>query len=126
MEALAIGLIAFTTVAVLIALFSFFSKKKEPTRVQKDLFTLEGEIKKLKTEGLMDETIIKRLSDAGWDEHVAELATHDLRKPNHKLEKLQAYVDSRIRKGDDKEMLKETLVEAGWSEDVVDLVLKLD
>ncbi|MBD3313277.1 hypothetical protein GF345_02445 [Candidatus Woesearchaeota archaeon] len=125
METLALVLIIITILALAIALYSFFRKKPEKTKLQKDLWSLEKEINSMRSQGIEDDAIIKRLSDMGWDEHVVELASHDLRRPNHSLEKLQNYADSRIRKGDSKEFLKETLLEAGWSEDVVDLVLKL-
>ncbi|MBU0535883.1 MAG: hypothetical protein KKE20_02885 [Nanoarchaeota archaeon] len=128
MDALALGLIIFTSIVFFFSIIAFILSffRKEPTKLQKDLWTLEKEIKSMRKQEMMDGAIIKKLSDAGWDGHVVELVIHDLRKPNHKIEKLQNYVDSRLRKGDSKEFLKETLVEAGWSADLIDLVLRLD
>jgi hypothetical protein len=128
MDQLVLFLIIFTAIAILITLFELWRSwtHKEPTKFQKDLKTLENQIDSFKKQGLTNELIVKKLSGAGWPEHVVEMVTHDISRPNHKIEKIQAYTDKQIKKGRDPESIKETLLEAGWSEDIVDLVLKIE
>jgi hypothetical protein len=54
------------------------------------------------------------------------MVTHDVSRPNHRIEKIQAYAEKQLKKGKDPETIKETLMDAGWSEDIVDLVLKIE
>ncbi|MCX6707407.1 MAG: hypothetical protein NT001_04685 [Candidatus Woesearchaeota archaeon] len=128
MDQLVLFLIVFTAIAIFITLIEMWRSwtHKEPTRLQKDLRTLENQIGGLKKQGLTNELIVKKLAGAGWQEHVVEMVTHDVSRPNHKIEKIQAYADKQLAKGKEKEAIKETLLEAGWSEDIVDLVLKVE
>lgn len=103
-----------------------FSKPTKSEIFRKDIKTLVGHIDTLRSKGLDDEQIAKKLSSAGWRQHVVELVLHDAHRPESRVGKLQEYVKNQKLKGRSPEEIKETLIDAGWSEDIIDTALGLE
>ena len=69
---------------------------------------------------------MQKLKDAGWKKHVIELVIQDLHKPSHSIDKLQEYVNAQKLKAIPPEIIKEALIDAGWSEDLIDVILEVN
>lgn len=102
-----------------------FSKQKQSKEFRRNIKTLISHMDMLKKKGCKEEEIVEKLSDAGWQPHVVELVMHEAHKPNSSVEKLQAYVRKQKLNVRSAEKIKETLIEAGWSEDLIDVALGL-
>lgn len=101
----------------------FSSKPKQSEAFRKNISTLIGHIDMLAKEGYKEKEIVKKLTDAGWKQHVVELVMHEAHKPNSSVEKLQDYVRKQKALGRSPEELKEILMEARWSEELIDAAL---
>ncbi|MFC1732019.1 hypothetical protein ACFL6I_17000 [candidate division KSB1 bacterium] len=100
-----------------------FSKPKQSKEFKRNITALIRHIDGLKKQGYKEEEIVEKLSDAGWRPHAVELVMHEAHKPNSSVEKLQEYVRKQKLKARSMEEIKETLMEAGWSEDLIDVAL---
>ena len=127
MELLAILLIAFMVVVFLIILLYFLLQnakhRPEVQKVHRNLDELKQRIGDFEKQGLQETEIAGKLKAVGWKEHVVELVIHDLHKPSHALDRLQDYAEKQKMKAVPDEIIKETLLESGWNEDLVDVVL---
>ncbi|PIN86467.1 hypothetical protein COV19_04645 [Candidatus Woesearchaeota archaeon CG10_big_fil_rev_8_21_14_0_10_44_13] len=106
-------------------MWPFSNKPKQSEQFRKNIKTLISNISNLEKQGMKQEEIVEKLSKAGWKPHVIELVMHKLHIPNSSVEKLQQYVDKQKLKARDLEEIKETLMEAGWNEDLTDVALGL-
>ena len=70
-----------------------------------DLATLEKHVRKLEHQGYVKKAIIKKLSGAGWEEHLIDLVIFEVHKPHNRLKALEEYVEQQILKAKPKEML---------------------
>lgn len=102
-----------------------FSKPKQSKEFRRNIKTLIKNIDILKNKGYKEEEIVNKLSDAGWRPHAVELVLHEAHKPNSSVEKLQNYVRKQKLKARSMEEIKEVLMEAGWTEDLIDVALGL-
>ena len=73
--------------------------------------------------GLGDEAVKKSLISRGWPEHVLDLIMHEVHIPHNKLESLKKYIKNQLAKGRSKKQIKQILMDAGWTEDIVELGL---
>ena len=102
-----------------------FRKPKPGDEFRRNIKSLIDAMSSLEKQGFKQEEIIEKLSKAGWKPHVVELVMHKLHVPNSSIEKLQEYIDKQKLKARDLEEIKETLLDAGWNEDLVDVALGL-
>ena len=113
-------------VVLIILLYFLLRNTKHPPEVQKvhqNLDELKQRIGDFERQGLQEKEIVEKLKAVGWKEHVVELVTHDLHKPGHAIDRLQDYARKQKMKAVPDEIIKETLLESGWNEDLIDVVL---
>jgi len=101
----------------------FSSKPKQSVAFRRNIKTLIDHIDMLAKEGYKEKEIVEKLAGAGWKHHVVELVLHEAHKPNSSVEKLQNYIRRQKAFGRSSEELKEILMEAGWSEELIDAAL---
>lgn len=106
-------------------MWPFSAKPKPGDEFRRNIRTLMDTISAMEKQGFKEEEIIYRLSKVGWKPHVVELVTHRLHIPNSSVEKLDEYVRKQKLKARDLEEIKETLMDAGWNEDLIDVALGL-
>ncbi|MFO8016983.1 MAG: hypothetical protein R6U32_07855 [Candidatus Woesearchaeota archaeon] len=105
--------------------FDRLKKPKQGRKFRKNIKSLEKNIDKLARKGYSRNDIVEKLTGAGWGRHVVELVMHEAHKPNSSIDQLNEYVRQQKLAGRHPEEIKETLIEAGWSEEVVDVALGL-
>ena len=83
-------------------------------------------IRKYRSEGHSDDKIIFELVNLGFNKTAVDLVMKHLHDNNRKLEELNAWVQEQLLKGNDKEEIKEKLMDADWKEEIIDLMLNLE
>ncbi|MBI4153180.1 hypothetical protein HY497_01535 [Candidatus Woesearchaeota archaeon] len=138
MDPFVLGMLLFLLCLVLFIAILLKQARKEkeqtlyesaPTQSQegrKDLATLEYHVRKLEKDGYSRQTIMKKLTAVGWEEHLVDLVLYEVHKPHNRLKALRHYVQQQLLKAKPKEIIKENLLSAGWDEEIVDVALGLE
>ena len=73
--------------------------------------------------GKSDTEIKQDLLATGWDEHTLDIIMHDVHVVDHHVDKLDHFVKMCIDKDMTLSQIRTTLINVGWREDIVDLLL---